>query len=183
MTRGQSLYHESQFLTGSSNKACLDGNFPPNVNVGDALLAPVDAGQLGHNGLMFVKSWSFTGNRSIPIPNISANPYPIPDWTAPLADQNSVPGQGNGNPRAWFGDHAVIRYPMNGVLTYYDPSYGGQPFFDPNRKIKWEDHALQAFGALFRVARWDGTRWATEGYYAWFERADPKGTLESTIAP
>ena len=84
--------------------------------------------------------------------------------------------QGNGNAKAWFGNHAIVKYGGE----YYDPSYGGVPYAT---KEDWEDASLQYFGGLVVVYGVDPvtSKFVPIDTLLWIERNDPKGTNETNI--
>ena len=116
-------------------------------------------------GIFFVKMVAFGGADFIKIPLGDAG-FPKP---------SSSPGQGNSNARAWFGNHAIVKYNND----YYDPSYGGIIHDTP---IKWENVSLQNYGAGFNVYFFNinGTK-VYQGSRLWSERDDPKGSQETTF--
>jgi len=102
--------------------------------------------------IFFVKSWnldSLTTNR----------------WGA--VDLSGVPGQGNANPVAIFGDHALVLHAGN----YYDPSYGTGPF---NSLLEWEDSSIDGYGVQFIK---DPDAYSAD-FIFWIGKKDTKGNQE-----
>ena len=115
-------------------------------------------------------------NANLPAVNYDITPiYYVKNWDLSNAnpfspiDQNGIAGQGNGNPRADFDNHAIVKYNN----TYYDPSYGSSK---KASKIEWEDSSIDGYGCYVSDP-------ITGTFYRWKERLDPKGTLENTINP
>jgi len=75
--------------------------------------------------IFFVKNWTLS--TSTPF-----SPVDLPD----------IPAQGNSNPIAVFGDHALVE--INGQI--YDPSYGDGPY---SSVIDWQDASIDGFGVQF----------------------------------
>lgn len=99
--------------------------------------------------VFFVKSWTLNvANRFAPIDNFGA------------------PAQGNKNPIAIFGDHALVE--IGGKI--YDPSYGTGPF---NSVLDWEDASIDGYGVQFI----DRTGQAS-GFVLWVGSLDVKGNKE-----
>ena len=169
-------YKTEKLPPGTTSKVYLDGTQPgpSGLTVGDVFLSPDSNNGSVNHGIFFVKAtWDFTKT----FMNIS-------DWTAPLTEQTGSAAQGNTNARAYFGNHAIVLYTRTvGGATYYDPSYGGGIYSGTDRKKNLEDASLKAFGALFQVFVWSGSSWDSSGYYVWYERDNPPGTLECTISP
>ena len=162
--------YDTQFLAGTAHHAYLTSNPPAVWNVGDIGLEATSNNGGASNGVFFVNTWVFGGAKFMDVSTIPSD--------GPLPQQGDSPAQGNRRPRAWFGNHAIVLYSKAGVSTYFDPSYGGSPFPDPNRRVKWEDSSLQAYGGLFDVGRWNGVGFDFLGTFLWMERADPKGSFE-----
>ncbi len=138
---------------------------PTNLNAGDRVLA-FQSNNGVNEGVFFVKQLNLGNSAIIAIPANNAG-----------FSNSSSEAQGNPNARAWFGNHAIVKY----INKYYDPSYGGT---SKQSGKDWEDNALQYFGGLFTVVESDGQG----GFSAledllWNERSDPKGTQETNITP
>lgn len=99
--------------------------------------------------VFFVKNWSLSETAK---------------WS--VTDLTGVAGQGNSNPIAIFGDHALVEY--NGEI--YDPSYGTGPFDDIS---KWEDESIVGFGVQFAKAGF-----LSADFKFWTRQLDTKGTQE-----
>lgn len=171
--------YETQFLAGSGNHAQvffpIRGGTPPDgTKKGDVLLIPA-SNNGANNGIFFVKNWGFGAKKFL-------DPNTTPQYS-PLPEQKDSPAQGNKRPRAWFGDHQIVRYKNAGTENYYDPSYGGAPFKAPNLNTKWEDYSIQAYGAVFLIKLWDGTVWGSPKDILWFERLHTTGTSECEFNP
>ena len=61
-------------------------------------------------------------------------------WDA--IDESGVAGQGDINPLAVFGDHALVQ---KGTQVY-DPSYGTEPF---SSILDWENESVDGYGVQF----------------------------------
>jgi hypothetical protein len=86
----------------------------------------------GFNAVLLVKHWSlFDANPS------TGNPSKFRHHGLPGA-----PGQGNGDPQAWFSDHALVKH----GTKFFDPSYGGGPY---TSVAEWEANSLAGYGAVF----------------------------------
>ena len=142
---------------GSSN------NFPAGgLSTGDKVLTLIsDNSTLGGltqtDGVFFVKSVDFGGKE------ILAKPAGFAGFPG-----SSSEAQGNKNAKAWFGNHAIVKFNNK----FYDPSYGGI-FYDTF--VKWEEASLQAYGALFRVKTKALIGFTTVGDYLWKERDNSAG--------
>ncbi len=112
-------------------------------------LPPNDPNLNGIRSDFFVKKWDFSvsgvfvmneysnivnGITPIPIPLANGN-------TILIKEQDGAVGQGNGDPRSEFENHAIVKY----AGEYYDPSYGS--FKQPNAN-SWETQALDGFGSV-----------------------------------
>lgn len=140
-------------------------NVPASLNAGDRILY-FQSNNGVNGGIFFVKQLNLGNSPIIAIP---ANNAGFPN--------SSSEAQGNINARAWFGNHAIVKYNNK----YYDPSYGGA---SKASGTEWEDNALQYFGGLFTVAESNGLGGVTAlETLLWNERADPKGAQETNIAP
>jgi hypothetical protein len=80
-------------------------------------------------------------------------------------DESGVKGQGNPDPLAVFGDHALVD--IGGKI--YDPSYGTGPF---DSLVKWEDASVDGYGVQFI----DGS--GCPPFLLWIGKEDTKGVLE-----
>ncbi len=95
------------------------------------------------------------------VPNAQPNPlYPtirnaffVKHWrlstSTPLnpVRGTGAPAQGNPQPIAVFGDHAVVQITPQGQSTqYYDPSYGNGPY---SSLQLWQDASIDGFGVQF----------------------------------
>jgi hypothetical protein len=80
--------------------------------------------------IFFVKSWSLsTSNRFHP------------------TDLAGASAQGNPNPIAIFGDHALLEIDLpDSPIKIYDPSYGNGPF---SSVVEWQDASVDGFGVQF----------------------------------
>jgi hypothetical protein len=90
------------------------------------------------------------------VPNDPTNPlYPeirnvffVKNWTlnttTPFSpvDLTGIPAQGNADPIAVFGDHALVE--ISGQI--YDPSYGDGPY---SSAVAWQDASVAGFGVQF----------------------------------
>lgn len=140
-------------------------NVPANLAPGDRVLA-FESNNGVNEGIFFVKQLNL-GNSPI---------LAIPPNNAGFPNSASV-AQGNPNARAWFGNHAIVKYNNK----YYDPSYGGT---EKSSGLLWEDNALQFYGAIFTALEWNNQGSFTPlETLLWNERADPKGTQETSIIP
>jgi hypothetical protein len=111
--------------------------FPPDYN-GDGL--PND----NFRAMFFVNDWVFPNDRSFyGLKNSIIVPKTVlPNFvTLPAADDTGIPGQNNPDPRAYFENHAIVKY--NG--KYYDPSYGSS---GPIDAAPWETSSLAGFGTF-----------------------------------
>lgn len=104
--------------------------------------------------VFFVKNWTLSESER---------------WT--VTDLAGVPGQGNGDPIAIFGDHALIEY--DGEI--YDPSYGTGPFPDIRA---WEDASIEGFGVQFFKPPG-----LSADFKFWTRKLDTKGAQEVTTTP
>jgi hypothetical protein len=121
-----------------------------------------------NDGIFFVKTLSLGTNKFIPIP---ANDAGFPG--------SSSVAQGNANARAWFGNHALVKYDGK----YYDPSYGKGPY---NSKIEWENDSLERFGGIvkaLKVVTPSPLTRSVKGQHLWNDKADTKGSPETNINP
>lgn len=113
-------------------------------------IVPPDYNQDGNfndnfRAMFFVNNWLFPTDRrfygiaaSINIP--LAAPL-VGVKTLPASDQTGVDGQNNNNPRAFFENHAIVKYNN----AYYDPSYGTA---SPKSAADWEAFSLAGFGTF-----------------------------------
>ena len=99
--------------------------------------------------VFFVKNWDLSS------PN---------KWNA--VDKPGVEGQGNPNPIAIFGDHALVRI----GTRIYDPSYGTGPF---NSVLDWEDASVDGYGVQFTQ-----TGYLSADFKFWIGKVDTKGLQE-----
>ena len=84
------------------------------------------------NAVLLVKHWSlFDANPS------TGSPSKFQHHGLPGAS-----GQGNGNPKDWFSDHALVKH----GTKFFDPSYGGGPY---TSVAEWEANSLAGYGAVF----------------------------------
>lgn len=140
-------------------------NVTANLNAGDRVLA-FQTNNGVNEGVFFVKQLNLGNSQILAIP---ANNSGFPN--------SSSQAQGNPNARAWFGNHAIVKYNNK----YFDPSYGGT---SKANSVDWEDHAIQYYGGIFTVVESDGVgRFTALDDLLWNERPDPKGTQETNIEP
>lgn len=120
-----------------------------------------------NDGIFFVKQLVLGASKFVDVPVNNAG-FP----------GSSSPGQGNANARAWFGNHAIVKYGGQ----YYDPSYGGAVL--PS-SLAWEDSSLQYYGGLVDIFQYHivSGSFTELGYKLWNLRPDPKGTQETQITP
>jgi hypothetical protein len=84
-------------------------------------------------------------------------------------DNKGIESQGNTDPIAYFRNHAVVEY--GGKI--YDPSFGSDVF---NSHQEWENAALDGFGVFTSSLFPNGSE-------IWFEKADPKNSIETIRRP
>jgi len=145
----------------------LNGNnVPNNLNNGDRVLR-FQSNNGVNGGIFYVKQLNLGGQKFVAIP--------VNDAGFPNSNSQA---QGNKNARAWFGNHAIIKYDGK----YYDPSYGGNLFA---AKQAWEDASLQHFGGLIEVLEYNAQNnsFAAIDFLLWIEKDDPKGVLNTKINP
>ena len=64
-----------------------------------------------------------------------------------LKDAIGLPGQNSPNPKADFSDHAWVRWSVNGVIRWFDPSYGVEYVgaTDDDRLLSFQQTAIYGF--------------------------------------
>ena len=64
-----------------------------------------------------------------------------------LKDAAGLPGQNSPNPKADFSDHAWVRWSVNGVIRWFDPSYGVEyaGATDDDKLLSFQQAAIYGF--------------------------------------
>ncbi len=100
--------------------------------------------------IFFVKNWDLDSSNK---------------WDA--IDESGLAGQGNDNPIAIFGDHALVQK----GTQIYDPSYGTGPF---TSILDWENKSVDGYGVQFIKNPY----WLSTNFLFWIGHKDIIDTPE-----